>query len=307
MRFSLECDVIDSYIKMDGVICKCYDKKYEFIPNEKGYLARIKITAPADNPGKFEMTITPGDDEPEGKILNFGIDGDQVHEILTADFQYLEGTLAFMGNIGQVNWQSAKFEYLPETEEEKARIAIPWYRIELNPVTTEVPITSNRIGQIIMRRNFHGTILNQMLAFFREGQNAFRVGRYINAFFNFYLVIEACYGEKGRWRNAQTREDMSASKEFRKFVDEIIKEHLKPGGRRMWFIDKMLSELTDAKGNATPKTLDPDGIARLLVDTRGSLLHFKIDDPHKTLRFDDDYEAIAFVAYSLVQQTLNDL
>lgn len=306
MKFSLECEVVDSFTKMDAVICKCFDKEYEFITNENGYLTRIKITAPAENSDKFEMTITPRDDDPEGKVLYFKIDADQVHEILTSDFQYLEGTLAFMANIGRVNWQSAKFEYLPETEEEKARIAVPWYQIELNPVTTEVPVSSNRIGQIIMRRNFHGLILNQMLAFFREGQNSFRSGRYINAFINFYLVIEACYGEKGRWRNAQTREDMIASAEFRKFVDEIIQEHLKPGGRRTWFINKMLSELKDPKGNPIPKTLDVEGIAWLLVDTRGSLLHFKIDDPHKTLRFDDDYEAIAFVSYNLAKQTIND-
>jgi len=69
----------------------------------------------------------------------------------------------------------------------------------------------------------------------------------------------------------------------------------------------MLGALTDSKGNPVPQPLNPLGLAWLLVDVRGSLLHFRITpkDQKKMLRFDDDYEAIATVAHKLSAMTLN--
>lgn len=157
------------------------------------------------------------------------------------------------------------FEYLPETEEEKARIKVSYYRMQLMPNTTEVELTPESIAQDLMRRDFHGKLLNQLLTFFRQGQNYFREGRYMSAFLNFYLFLEGTYSEKGRWRNAEVREDFLTSPEFPPFVQEIIDEYLKPGGRRTWWINKMLGELKDAKGHPTPKLLNPEGIAWLLV------------------------------------------
>ncbi len=213
---------------------------------------------------------------------------------------------AFLGNIGRIDWQAAKFEYLPETEEEKARIAVPWFRLEKMPDTTEVELPDVDIAQIILRRNFHGKLLNEFLVFFREGKNNFHVGRYVNAFLNFYFVLEGAYGEEGRWRNAETREDFLKSAEFCKFADEIIAANLQTGGRYHWWINKMLQDLKDPKGKPIPKALDAEGIACLLVNTRGSLLHFKKDfsDLNSPVRVDEDYEAIAFVSYALARKTV---
>lgn len=304
MKFSLECDVIDSYTKIEHFICRCYGKDYEFINDEKGVLSKIKVTATAERPDLFAMAITAPDDSPDEKTFNFEYDGVQVHEVLTSDFQYLEGMLAFFGNITRVNWQSAKLEYLPETDEEKERVKVPWIRIERLPITTKFSIPREQVAQMILRRNFHGRILNQFLAFYREGQNAFRNERFIYAFLNFYLLLEGAYGKKDRWRNAQTREDFEDSKEFSDSINEIIQEHLKPGTRNHWRITKMLSELTDIKGNPIPKSLDVEGLIWLLVDVRGNLLHFRIHD-FDALRLDENHEAIAFVAYKLSQKTLN--
>jgi hypothetical protein len=307
MKFSLECEVVDSHIKTGDFIISCYGKDYHFIPNETGTLSKIKIVVPAEHPEKFEMVITPQENRPELNSLKFSYDGDQVHEILTSDFQYIEGMLSLWGNIKRVNWQSARFEYLPETDEEKARIAIPWIQIEKTPDKTEREMPDVKIAQIILRRNFHGALLNQFLVFLREGKNNFQVGRYISAFLNFYFILEGAYGEKDHWRNAETREDFLKSPEFCKFVDEIITDNLKIGGRYHWWINKMLQELKTPKGNPISKPLNSEGIAWLLVDTRGSLLHFKRDFNNLVdhLRVDDDYEAIAFVAYSLATKTVN--
>lgn len=306
MKFSLECDVVNSYTKVEEITISCYGREYHFIPNEDGMLGKIKIVATADHPEKFEMTFTPQTDKPESKNLNFSFDGDQVHDILISDFQYLEGILAFLGNIGQINWQAAKFEYLPETEEENARIAIPWYRLEKMSDTREVEIAGATIAQLILRRNFLGKLLNQFLVFFREGKNSFHAGRYINAFLNFYFVLEGAYGEEGRWRNAETREDFLNSPEFCKFADEIIADNLKADSRYHWWISRMLQNLKDPRGNPIPKPLNAEGIAWLLVDTRGSLLHFKKDfsDFDNVVRVDEDYEALSLVSYELARKTL---
>ena len=306
MRFSLECDVIDSVIRVESFKATCYGKEYHFIPDEMGILTKIKIIAQAHHPEKFFMTITPRDDAPEGKDLNFSADMDQVHEILTGDFQYFEGVLALRRAISKINWQATKFEYLPETDEERKRITIPWYKIERSVRNAPMQLEMNDFGQAILRRNFHGRLLNQFLAFYREGQNDWNEGRFIKSFLNFYFVLEGAFSEKDRWRNYETREDFLSSSAFLQFVGETINDEFKPGSRLRWWLDKMLANLTDKKGRPIPKLFDGEGIAWLLVDTRGSLLHFKADvsNPKGLLRFDDDYEAISTLAYRLAEKTM---
>jgi hypothetical protein len=283
-----------------------YGKEYFFIPDDKGLLTRIKIIAQALRPEMFYMTITPREDEPEGKDLNFSADMDQVHEILSADFQYFEGVLALQKAISKIDWQAATFEYLPETAEERKRIAIPWYKIERAVKNVPLQLEMNDFGQIILRRNFHGRLLNQFLAFYREGQNDWNEGRFIKAFLNFYFVLEGAFSEKDRWRNFETREDFLSSIPFLKFVGEIIADEFKAGSRLRWYLDRMLANLTDNKGRPIPKAFDAEGIAWLLVATRGGLLHFKVDEsnPDGLLRFDDDYEAISTLGQRLAQKTM---
>ena len=307
MRFSLECDVVDSTVKIESFKADCYGKEYHFIADENGMLRKVKIIATADHPEKFEVTVVPRDDQPEGNTITLGADMDQVHEILTNDFQFMEGVLALREGVSKINWQAAMLEYLPETDEERERVAaVPGFRIERHIEKAPIELSMNDFGQIILRRDFHGKLLNQFLTFYREGQNEYNNGRFINSFLNFYFVLEGAFSEKHRWRNYETRQDFLSSPKFVEFVDEIMAMDFKPGYRLRWYIDRMLQNITDSKGQPTPKSFDAEGIAWLLVDTRGNLLHFKSDaaNPTSLLRFDDDYEAIADLSYQLARRTM---
>lgn len=306
MRFSLECGVVDSIVSVEPFKATCYGKEYHFIPNDKGVLSKIKIIAGTDHPEKFFVSVTPRKDDPEGNEIYFSADMDHVHELLTSDFQYLEGVLAMRRAISKINWQSAILEYLPETDEERQKIAISSLKIERKIQYPPMQFEMNDFGQILLRRDFHGRLLNQFLTFFREGQNDWNEGRFINSFFNFYFILEGSFSEKDRWRNFETREDFLASPKFLEFLDEVINDEFSAGSRLRWWLDKMLANLTDSKGQPIPKSCDAEGIAWLLVDTRGNLLHFKPDtsNPTALLRFDDDYEAIATLAYRIAQRAV---
>ena len=159
-----------------------------------------------------------------------------------------------------------------------------------------------------MRRDFHGKILNQFLSFFRQGQNYIREERNISAFLNFYLFLEGAYAKEGHWRNYEVHQDFLASTEFTTILQGIIDTELTPTARLTFSIKKRLSELTDPQGNPTPKNLDVDGIAWLMIKTRGSLFHFRFDNGlNQRIRLDDDYEALAFVSYVLAQKTLENV
>jgi hypothetical protein len=304
MKFSLECDVIGSYTKVEQFKAVCNGQEYEFTPNEDGFVSKIKVTATAKHPEHFIVSFTPNEDN-DGKTISFEYDGIQVHEVLTGDFQYLEGMLAWRGNITRINWQSAILQYLPETDEEKARIETDLIKIEPVPNTIEFQFTAEQIAQFLLRSDFHGKLFNQFFSFFRQGQNYLREERFISAFLYFYLFLEGAYAEEGHWKNFQVKNDFLASPEFHRFIQETIDEQLPPKGRLTWSLNKMLSELKDAKGNPTPKILDAEGIASLLISTRGSLFHFRLEEGlDQPVRVDTDYEAIANVAYSLTQKTL---
>ncbi len=304
MKFSLECDVGGSYTKVEQFKAVCNGKEYEFTPDENGFLSKIKITATAERPEDFIVKFTPNEDN-DGKTLSFEYDGRQINEILTGDFQYLEGMFAWRGNISRINWQSATLEYLPETDEEKTRIATELLKIEALPNTTEFQFTAEQIAQFLLRRNFHGKLFNQFFSFYRQGQNYLREERFISAFLCFYLFLEGAYAKEGHWKNFRVKNDFLASPEFQQFIQETINGHLPPTGGLTWSINKMLAELKDAKGNPTPKALNAEGIASLLISTRGSLFHFRLEEGlDQPVRVDSDYEAIATVAYSLTQKTL---
>ncbi len=304
MKFSLECDVVGSYTKVEQFKAVCNGKQYEFTPDENGFLSKIKVTATAERPEDFVVKFTPNEDN-DGKTLTFEYDGKQIHEILTGDFQYLEGMFAWRGNIRRIDWQSATLEYLPETDEEKARIATELLKIEPLPNTTDFQCTAEQIAQFLLRRNFHGKLFNQFLNFYRQGQNYLREERFMSAFLYFYLFLEGAYAEEGHWKNFQVKNDFLASPEFQQFIQETINEHQPPTGRLTWSINKMLAALKDGKGNPTPKALNAEGIASILISTRGSLFHFRLEEGlDQPVRVDSDYEAIATVAYSLTQKTL---
>jgi hypothetical protein len=303
MKISLECE-IDSIVKISSpLILKFMENTYTFSPNEEGVLSKVKITFDPPKPELYGSRFEPMPDDPSKKLLVFDTDSEFDKSIIE-EFQYIEGMLALMGGVKRVKWQAPIIEYLPENEEEKQRVRISSFALERIQSENDIVIPDKDFGQMILRKDTH-RLLNVYLSFFREGMNEYKSFRFINAFYNFYFILEGIYGKK-QWRNFEVREAFKKSPEYCKFLQEAIDNDLK----KNWMLNKqmasMLKSLKDRKGKKLNKKLDVDGITHLIVDTRGALHHYSGDHrrTHGTPFNHEKFESLALITLVVARETI---
>lgn len=297
MKICLECEV-ESKIKLEEAIMEFDDKRYVFSPNEDGYLAKISITATAPKPERCTSGF-----KDEGKTIFFNTDS-EFNETLIKEFQYFEGILSLIGNLKRIRWQSAWIEYIPETEEEKEQAKLTKFRWEKKLPDDDVEVPAKSLAQMVLRKDTHD-LLNVYLSFYREGLNEYKSFRFINAFFNFYFILEGVYGNN-EWRNFEVREAFKNSPDFSVFLQEVIDNDISKSKEMQDDVSAMLNSLKDRYGNPLNKSMDIDGLTHLIVDTRGTLHHYS-DDPNRqqnTPFNHESFQSITTVMLILSDKTL---
>jgi hypothetical protein len=108
------------------------------------------------------------------------------------------------------------------------------------------------------------------LSFWREGSNEFEEGHFINAFYNYYFVLEGLYA-KGKFKTDAVLAEFRKNPEFRESLEMFLKD------------GQPLNQIAQVTDMLTRRTFsrDVDGILKLIVHTRGDLHHFA-DNPNKT-------------------------
>jgi hypothetical protein len=123
-------------------------------------------------------------------------------------------------------------------------------------------------------------------SFWREGENDWVAGKFINAFFNYYFALEGLYGNK-KTKNKQIEEEVLHSLGLLAQIERFNKgqhplEHLKQLGKMLNAAELPISE----------------ELIGFLLSTRGRLHHFQ-NNPNREQGspiVHDKYEGIAYVA-----------
>jgi hypothetical protein len=276
MKIKMTCNV-EPNVKANALVAELGDWRYHFVANEDGLVEKITIETSVPDYKKYQMCIenAPTPDNPKGRNIRFSFDHD-FNDILIQEFQYIEGMLSLLGNPVSISWQSPFMELIPENEQEKPH-GIEAFRMErIPPVEEPVEMSDQNINYMISKAHIHSQIMNPFLSFFREAIKEQAAFRFINSFFNAYFILEGAYGNK-KWRNWQIKEEFKKSADFKRFAENAISRYAKKNARVEWKLNNMLSELKDRHGSPLNAKLDADGIAALLVDTRGALHHFSGD------------------------------
>ena len=131
-------------------------------------------------------------------------------------------------------------------------------------------------------------------AFWREGIAEFNQLRYIQAFYNFYFVLEDFYAD-GAFTKAETLKRFSKSKEFTAITGLALKSF--PDSSPKHF--KGLTELS--RKLKCGELADVEAVWKLLVAIRGSLHHYTSKDGgiRGTPYNQRDFETPAFFAMYL--------
>jgi hypothetical protein len=200
--------------------------------------------------------------------------------------QYLESELSFYANLKKIYWEIPNITVIPENDEDKNVANVLSVELtEKRYPDPKIKLTLDVFENMVLNKKTYD-FLTIPKSFFREGEREFKSFRYINAFYNYYFILEDLYG-KGKTRNYAIEENFKKSLTFRNHIDWIINNGLK--GKHKTNIQTLLSEEN--------KSYDVDGLIELIVKVRGNLHHFSSkSSKHKGTPFNHQhFESMALL------------
>lgn len=204
--------------------------------------------------------------------------------------QYVESIGSFWFGFSKLLWAEGKYEWLPETDEERAALRVFSTKTALSYPETRRHVELATFARAIAARSRLGHLTIPM-AFFREAVNDYRSFRYVNAFQNLYFFIEGVFGE-GKTRNKDVERQFASSPVL---IDAI------------WHSMKALEQSErhktklDALRAARAFGWTPQEIIRLVVWMRGNLHHFstRSTTPKGHPLNQREFESVAFLLQSI--------
>lgn len=294
MKLEFKCKVNSrTYIGINELKTSVNGKDFILKPDEKGILKEIIVITQVPESKKIISKITPTESAKIKHEININIDKDIVGEIENL-LQYLESSLSFSANLNKINWEEPELIFIPENDEDKKNINILNFTVNKSYPEDETILTIESFREIVLEKDKYD-FLTVVKSFYREGKREFNSFRYINAFYNFYFVIEDLYG-RGKTKNFEIEKEFKKDKNFRAFIEWMITKNL--NGKHKTNIEKFIKEEN--------KLYDVDGLIELIVRIRGNLHHFSAkSSKHKGTPFNQhDFESIAFLLMGLAVRSI---
>jgi hypothetical protein len=294
MKLEFKCKVESkTYIGSSVLETTIADKDFILIPDEKSLLKEIIIRVKIKNPNDIISKISPSNIPGVNHDLTIKV-GEEIDNEITELLQYLEASLSFLGNLKKIYWEEPKLIFIPENDEDKINVNVMSFAVHKKYPDVEKILTMDAFRNIVSDKKKY-EFLTIVKSFFREGLREFESFRYINAFYNFYFVIEDLYG-KGKTKNYEIEEEFKKNKTFREFIEWMITKQI--SGRHKVNIEKFISE--------EHKSYDIDGLIELIVKVRGNLHHFSSKSSKRkgTPLNNKDFESMAFLLLGLSNRSI---
>jgi len=204
--------------------------------------------------------------------------------------QHIESFAAIDYGISKINWQTPRIVWIPENDEEKAKLAMPSYKRSPAYGTPKTPISLQWLRDTILHRDRVSHLVSP-LSFFRIGSNRFHEFHYSEAFLNFYLMLEGLFGE-GQAKNHKVEEAFKGSGILNKAISDFF-DYLKSGrgnnAHGVWLENYVMEKKLE---------FNNEGLIRALISIRGNLSHyyFKSSRKQRDSFNEKENESIAWIA-----------
>jgi len=199
-------------------------------------------------------------------IIHLKVGGDaEVKNKIKNEYQLLESNLSFIsqGILRKIHWDKVKEEFIPQNEEEKKYIKVFSFK-----TTEEYSDPKATIKETILKHYvINGAKYEQLAipkAFWREGINYFKKFQYIQAFYNYYFIIEGLYAN-GKSGEKEVLKEFAKSSELSEICEKTLNQFKKDKRHGKKLIEMMNEE-------NCPN--DKFGLQRLLFKIRGRLHHY---------------------------------
>jgi hypothetical protein len=232
--------------------------EFTLVPSEDGLLSELTVIVGLDNTNGFISHVEPG-----GAVT---VDYDkQISDKLIDMIQYLEASLSFRYGVKKISWEERETFFIPESEEEQKKLDVMSYSLRhYYPEQQRIKLTADTFKEIIQRKSKDESLKIVML-FHREGIREFHVSRYIQAYYNFYFILEDMYAQ-GKTNRTQITNNFKSNQTLRTIIQEVLDTAIKPYGNHLQSIQNFLHE--------EHLTFSIDGIIELIVQVRGNLHHY---------------------------------
>ncbi len=259
--------------------------------NAEGVFARIEVLTRVPIPELFFSSVTPLTGVLAKAHVEIREDASLIAK-MTQELQCIESVVSFFFPLTAIKWEARSYTLLFDNEEERAKTEA--WGLEYSRKFSEAPelVSGAELSQLIRSRAKFVDLVSP-LAFFREATNDFRRFRFINAFSNYYFVLEGLFGS-GKTKNSQVKDEFKTSKMLAFCCREAI-------GFLSQNKPELLALLSKEMTQYHLETACVEDVLAFLVDTRGRIQHFSLrrNDRQGIPFFHSHYEVHA----SLIQAT----
>lgn len=236
---------------------KVGDSAYSFFA-DSGFIDRVEVIVPADP----EQDVPKVDMLPDTRpVTGIQVRHPKYDEILHS-LRVTEGLLSLYGMIG-IDFERMHIEWIPETEEEKNSTIINSLSLQYTDRSVEESSTTpfDLLARgLLSASNASATEIS--LTFYRRGTNDMRERRYIEAFYDFYFMLESLFGQ-GKSKNYAIEEEFKKNSSLLDAIKKTIVAFRPPQGEPL--IAKNFDEHYKGK--------HPEEVVERFVTIRGFLHH----------------------------------
>ncbi len=292
MRFGMKCRVDSNteigkeplQITIDGI-------DFTLEPSKEGLLSGLTVIAKIEQGKKFVSQIAPSNVPGIAGALTVDVD-QQFIEDLKGLIEYIESMLSYHFETKKIYLEEAERFFVPENEEEIGKIDVMSYSLQKRQYSEQTRrLTVADFKEIIQQRSKYEPF-KMVNLFHREGIREFGSFRYIQAFYNFYFVLEDLYGQ-GKTSNNEIGKKFKSNQTLRDIVQKMLNTFIK--GEHLKNIQNFLLEENISFGI--------DGLLDLVVQVRGNLHHYsgKSTKRKGTPLNQGDFESMAYLLMGLSQ------
>jgi hypothetical protein len=298
MKLRIKCDVQSEVILQRRLELKTEGRNFAFEIGPDGIWNALTVLADIKDSSKVRWGT--GDVQgpracDQAPFSVVGTFADSIVECVIEDIQSLESALSIYMPIRQINWRYPETEVIFEEGDERTLGHLGAVSVShAKPAPSRI---AEKAFVSIVGIGLKAQSLTVVASFWREGENDWADGKFINAFFNYYFVLEGLYGNK-KTKNWQVEEEMLKSPELLAQIEKFNK-----GNHPIQHLDQL------AKMMNVTEIPTAEQLVNLLVSTRGRLHHFQ-NNPNReqgSPLVHDKYEGIGYFARQLAHGSILDL
>lgn len=240
-------------------------------------------------------------------LPNFSLGNNGIHNLnlgktnpdkFKKSLKLAEGLLSIFG-LREIKSDIVQIEWIPENEQEKSLLKVFNFTYKTEPQNVNKPISFDLIARPFIA-GFVNDNYEVALSFFRQGKNDMREGKYIEAYYDFYFVLESMYGG-GKTKNFLIEKKLLESTEL---IDAIKLVKNDSG------IANGLSRNHQNEFNSKYKNNEISAIIKDIVNKRGFLHHHNSKHPdawtpdkQESCHLDSIF--LMYVTYNIVWHIIN--